>query len=225
MFIGFLILSACATPAPRWEKESMALLDQLRQEDGERMFRAEFRSAEDVLIKGEALLHDFEFEQAENCFRLSYLKLSLLEQNLAAEKNRLKLEQQKRRTEAERLANERIKAHEKELREAEERKALESAKIAMELQYQKALEKSKAGKERGFVSSYTVSRGETLPLIAAHPEVYGDRNLWPLIYRANRDQIGDPRHIWPGQVLRIKRNQSREEIIEARRFAQEKAIH
>jgi nucleoid-associated protein YgaU len=66
--------------------------------------------------------------------------------------------------------------------------------------------------------------GETLPLIAAQPEVYGDATLWPLLYRANRDQIRDPRHLWPGQVLRIPRTFSREDLTEARRFAQDKQL-
>jgi nucleoid-associated protein YgaU len=70
-----------------------------------------------------------------------------------------------------------------------------------------------------------VTRGESLPFIASQPQVYGDRTLWPLIYRANRDQIRDPRHIWPGQVLRIPRNMGREDVAEARRYAQERGLH
>jgi nucleoid-associated protein YgaU len=67
-------------------------------------------------------------------------------------------------------------------------------------------------------------RGETLPQIAAQSDVYNDLTVWPLLYRANRDQIRDPGHIWPGQVLRIPRNLSREEIAEARRYSQDKPL-
>ena len=54
-------------------------------------------------------------------------------------------------------------------------------------------------------STYTVRRGETLPQIAGRTEIYNDATLWPLIYRANRDQIRDPKQLWPGQVLTIPR--------------------
>lgn len=53
---------------------------------------------------------------------------------------------------------------------------------------------------------YTVAGNDTLWLIAARLEVYGDPLLWPLLYRANRDQIRDPRQIFAGQVLDIPRN-------------------
>jgi nucleoid-associated protein YgaU len=54
--------------------------------------------------------------------------------------------------------------------------------------------------------------------------IYGDPLLWPLIYRANRDQIRDPRRLWPGQILRIPRTAGKEEMAEARRFAQDKQM-
>jgi nucleoid-associated protein YgaU len=56
------------------------------------------------------------------------------------------------------------------------------------------------------LAHYTVAGNETLWLIAARQEVYGDPLLWPLLYRANRDQIRDPRQIHAGQVLDIPRN-------------------
>jgi hypothetical protein len=34
---------------------------------------------------------------------------------------------------------------------------------------------------------------------------YGDNDLWPLIYAANRDMIGDPDEIVPGREVRIPR--------------------
>jgi nucleoid-associated protein YgaU len=70
---------------------------------------------------------------------------------------------------------------------------------------------------------YTVSQGETLWLIAARREVYGEPLLWPLLYRANRDQIRDPRQIHAGQILDIPRGISaaeRKEAIERARVSE-----
>lgn len=48
---------------------------------------------------------------------------------------------------------------------------------------------------------HVVQPGETLWRIAA--QVAGDPQLWPVLYRANRDQIVDPSRLHPGQVLSI----------------------
>jgi nucleoid-associated protein YgaU len=48
---------------------------------------------------------------------------------------------------------------------------------------------------------YTVVSGDTLSGIAQ--QYYGDATLWPRLFTANRDRIGNPDVIWPGQALRI----------------------
>ena len=51
-------------------------------------------------------------------------------------------------------------------------------------------------------TNYTVQQGDTLSAIAQ--QAYGDANLWPKIYEANKQVIGpDPNVIHPGQVLDI----------------------
>lgn len=48
---------------------------------------------------------------------------------------------------------------------------------------------------------YTIQSGDTLSKIAkAH---YGDPNAYPKIFDANREVIGDPDKIYPGQQIRI----------------------
>jgi len=66
---------------------------------------------------------------------------------------------------------------------------------------------------------YVVKKSDTLPSIAARHEIYNDSYMWPLIYKANRDQIKDPKVVYVGQDLRIPRDITMEEIIEARREA------
>jgi nucleoid-associated protein YgaU len=48
---------------------------------------------------------------------------------------------------------------------------------------------------------YTVAAGDSLSKIAKR--FYGDANLYPRIFEANRDQLKDPNMIRPGQVLVI----------------------
>ena len=62
---------------------------------------------------------------------------------------------------------------------------------------------------------HIVEEGETLWTIASQPWVYNDPHLWPLLYKANRDQISDPRRVYSGQVLSIPRDLSPAELEEA----------
>jgi nucleoid-associated protein YgaU len=55
---------------------------------------------------------------------------------------------------------------------------------------------------------YTVVRGDSLWGISARSDIYGNPYQWPLIYKANRDQIKDADLIYPGQQFDIDRNAS-----------------
>lgn len=59
---------------------------------------------------------------------------------------------------------------------------------------------------RGLPNSWKVYKGEFLWKIASYPEVYGNGTKWPVIYRANKDQIKDPDLIYPNQILEIPRD-------------------
>jgi len=50
---------------------------------------------------------------------------------------------------------------------------------------------------------YVVKRGDTLPKIAARPEIYGDAGQWKRIYEANEEIIGRDRKLNIGQILMI----------------------
>jgi len=67
-------------------------------------------------------------------------------------------------------------------------------------QMQKALDKwIEAPKE----IMYTVVRGDCLWNIAKKKEHYGNGFAWPVIYKANRDQIKNPDLIYPKQTFKI----------------------
>ena len=62
------------------------------------------------------------------------------------------------------------------------------------------------------LTSWTVVAGNNLWGIACKEEVYNVPEKWPLIYKANLDQIKDADLIYPGQVLAIPRDSSEGEI-------------
>ena len=68
-------------------------------------------------------------------------------------------------------------------------------------------------------TSHTVVKGECLWWIAEYKQIYNDPFMWPLIYKANRDKIKDPDLIYPGQVFRIPREFSLEELKMSRKSA------
>ncbi|MBN1991375.1 MAG: LysM peptidoglycan-binding domain-containing protein [Anaerolineae bacterium] len=49
--------------------------------------------------------------------------------------------------------------------------------------------------------TYTIQPGDTLSFVAK--QMYGQANLWRIIFEANRDILTDPGRIQPGQVLKI----------------------
>jgi len=62
-----------------------------------------------------------------------------------------------------------------------------------------------AAKPKYYEDSYTIVKGDWLSKIAAYNFIYNDMSKWPIIYRANRDQIKDPNLIYPDQVIKIPR--------------------
>ncbi len=205
-----LLLWLCAGCSQSPLPEVRTTLERLQREGADRLLTAEYRSVEETLSNAEKLQLEQNSEESERYLQLARLKARLLERNFAAEKTRLEEERKFReQAELERTAAE-------QLRRAKENEAEE---------VRKQQEKLSREWERSLPAYHTVKRGETLPQIAAQRDVYSDASLWPLLYRANRDQIRDPSYIWPGQVLLIPRNVSREELAEARKYAQDRQIH
>jgi nucleoid-associated protein YgaU len=68
------------------------------------------------------------------------------------------------------------------------------------------------GAAKGQNDLYKVARGDTLWDISSSDAVYGNPFAWPLIYKANRDDIHDPDLIYPDQELTILRNVKRSEV-------------
>jgi len=215
------LLVSCSTPAPTWRMRAAQLVDELGRQETPQEFPQEYMNLLETFEHGEAVLYVQKNDnKADEFYLLALQKGAVLRNELLRLRERRIAEERKRaaeeaaRREEERLMREAAEAVERQRLE-EQRKAAEEAKAAS------AAKSSAPAREvvTPQPAAYTVRRGETLPQIAARSEIYNDSTLWPLIYRANRDQIRDPRQLWPGQVLRIPRHFSRDEALEAKRFS------
>jgi nucleoid-associated protein YgaU len=213
-----IFLAGCGTTTSRWRAEAVTVLERIKNNDAAAILPHQYHVAEESVIKGDRLSLSGEKDSAERYFFLALQEAYLIEKMLPEEKARINAEKKKLQEQAgKRELDERIKG----IREAQEqRKANEQNGKEKRLN----AERLKQSRERALHVYHTVKRGESLPSIAALPEVYDDSQLWLLLYRANRDQIRDPKYISPGQVLRIPRNLSREDILEAVRYSREKPI-
>lgn len=223
MLVLGAVLSACSASVPTWRSKTAPLVDELMRLEAQVMFPQEYRSLLETFEHGEALYHVREDDKgADVYYQLAFQKAEMLHSEIIREKRRITAEKQKRAAEKQqRLAELAAKAEEEQLMraaaEAELRlRALESKESAEVLKSEQKKVKEPASSLPAF---YTVRRGETLPQISARSEIYNDSTLWPIIYRANRDQIRDPKRLWPGQVFTIPRNFSRDEAVEARRYS------
>ena len=213
LILVLVAMTGCGSHDPVWRMKAQLTLLQLQGENAAASHPDDYAHVNSTFQQGETLLLEQEEEdEADQQYKLAYQKGLLLKQEVTLYKERMKEEARQKAIE------------DRAIREEEERIRLETErKRQQELEEaQKVLQKSQntdAVTHPVPLASYTVRRGETLPQIAAKPEIYNDMALWPLIYRANRDQIRDPYQLWPGQTLKVPRNFSREEALEARRQA------
>jgi len=199
-----LVSCAAKAPPPSWRLQAMALVDELSLQAAPNLFPEEYLNIVETFEHGEAVLRvQQNHKEADAYYLLALEKGDLLKAELlrlkrqAEEEARRQAVERAARAEEERLLREAAQAEER-LQEQNRLKAAAEAAAA----------KAKAAPKEVPVqlsSTYTVRRGETLPQIAGRAEIYNDASLWPLIYRANRDQIRDPKRLWPGQVLTIPR--------------------
>lgn len=226
--IGSALLAGCAPGIPLLREDSLLLMERVRQAGGGEMFPSQFKDLVSTFDNGEESYLRGEIAAADEYFRFAMVKAELLE---SASVQETKRREEAIRAEAERKAREEMEREARRRRE-EERAAAEAAAVARAAEEARAeqaearrrAERAKYEKAHNLPTRHTVKRGETLPQIAALPEVYGDSSLWPLLYRANRDQIRDPKVLWPGQQLKIPRNLDRNDYNEARRYSSERSV-
>lgn len=213
------VLAACTPPIPTWRNRVAPLVDELGRKEAPLLFPQEYRAVLETFEHGEALFHVREDDKgADVYYQLAFQKAEHLQQEIQRIEKRLAQEKQQRINE---LA---AKAEEEQLMRAaaEAEIRLQAQQLAQAAETPHTSPKKTKEPAVNLPTSYTVRRGETLPQISARSEIYNDSSLWPLIYRANRDQIRDPKRLWPGQVFVIPRNFSKDDAVEARRYSNKK---
>lgn len=219
------LAAGCASTESVWRSKALASVQQLEREDAARIRPEAFRSIQDTVRMAEKLLvADDDDRLAELQYQLAYQQAQVLKNDLAAQRAQL-AEEARRKAELEQARQEEERRKKEEALKAAEEERRRKAEAAAKTAGSKTAPQHDDGNGHGVKEKiaqpavYTVRRGESLPQIAARPEIYNEAGLWPLIYRANRDQVRDPYQLWPGQVLKIPRSYSREEAVEARRQA------
>ena len=69
-------------------------------------------------------------------------------------------------------------------------------------------------------SKYMVVKGDTLWGISGSSNAYNDSFQWPLIFKANRDQIKDPDLIYPQQEFSIRHDYTDSDVSKAKKDAE-----
>ena len=218
LVVGLVFLTSCAKPPVAELEDARSIVAHAYASGSSRLAPDAYQAASESLRTAEELVKKGRYQQAELSLESArdYAGKAL---RLTAEKKKQQaLEQQKRATE-QRLAKQR--AHAESLRKQRKKPAEKTVVVKPAPPVTPAVKRAPTPPAVKLVDKIEVSPGENLSMIAARPEVYKDAMLWPLIYKANRDQIKDPQQIFPGQIFLIPRDKSPEEIEAARREAVE----
>jgi len=165
-------------------KESQALL---AAGDGANLVEADYRAAIATAMAKSAL---------------TTTKLSTDLEKVQTDAQAAKEEAARARAELDRLQPQ-VRTIEETARAAQARADRAEAQVA-ELKRQVAAGSQPAPSLASYIR-YVVKKGETLPKIAARPEIYGDASQWRRLYEANQDIIGRDHKVKTGQVLMIPR--------------------
>ena len=207
---GLVVLAGCVKPPVEDLAETRRVVAYVYASGASRLAPEEYRIASEALRGAEQFVKQGDYRQAQQGLARAK-KYSTLALSLSVHRKALYAEEQK-------------KQEELRVREIAEQKA---QKMRKSKPVEKVVGKPLlppapvADPEPQLVDQVEVSGEKTLASISAREEVYLDPLLWPLIYKANRDQIKDPQQIFPGQILLIPRDKTTEELEAARLEARE----
>ena len=221
IFTLLLLASGCAQPPVKTLEDTRDVVAHAYAAGAIQYAPGEYQLANSALHAAELQVKNKKYQKASDTLALARrysaeaLKLTIVrKEQLAAEQKRI--------------------AEEKRLAEfAKQRELKQQAALQEQLAQKEKINVGKlkkpapvvvkkappAIKKTKLVDNVEVQAGENLATIAARTEVYKDALLWPLIYKANRDQIKDPTEIFSGQILKIPRDKTKDEVETARQEA------
>ena len=207
LILGFLLVAGCAS-RPQVELEIVRSEVAKAYARGAKVLAAtDYEAASAALHEAENLVYREKYGSAREVLNKALLhaaKAAAVAQEKAAE-----------------LGGQHLKALEAKAFAAQKRaKALAKKKVVV-VEPEPALEVEPVPSKPKiiFLDKVVVSVGETLFSLSSRRDIYGEPFLWPLIYKANRDQIKDPQQIFEGQVFSIPRDKSQQELEAAREEA------
>jgi len=219
--ILLFLLSGCAKPPAKSLEDTRGIVAHAYAAGAVQYAPGEYQLAKSALQAAEDQVENKEYQRASRTLELARrysveaLKLTISrKKQLAAEQR--KVAEEKRLVES-------AKQHESERQAALEKQQLEKQKMAKarlpKLTPAVVKKVPAVVVKPKLVDKVEVQAGENLAIIAAQVQVYQDALLWPLIYKANRDQIKNPKEIFAGQILMIPRDKTKGEIEVARQEA------
>ncbi len=211
--ITALLLCSCAKPPLQELDAAEYMVGRAYAKQAAEFAPAEYQAARTALNDARAAMQDSDYGDARDSldFSLQHARRAVI---LAEEAQARRLKEEKEQVRIEEEA--RLKALE------ERKQKAQSTETKKPTPQPKKVVKTKPKVVPA--SDYIVGDGENLWTISAQPEVYGEGLLWPLLYQANRDQIKDPRQIFPGQSLSIRRDMTEADLEDARQRARESDI-
>ncbi len=230
LYIALLLLltAGCAKLPDELLSQARTKVSMAYADGAAELAPGEYQLASSALQAAEQQIAKGEYQIAERTLALSSRYADEALSQARAEKDRIaeeqaQIEEQQHQAEVQRQREEKRQA---ELRQAElkrqRERELAMAKPKVEPLVSAPVEVEPESEQKPLlVDQVEVLSGENLAMVAARPEVYNDAQLWPLIYKANRDQIKDPTEIFAGQILVVPRDKSRGEVDAARREAQD----
>jgi len=217
IFVLLLLVSGCAKPPVESMRAVQDIVARAYAVGADRHAPGEYQLASSALQAAELQVESKNYSDAVKTIELARryaveaLNLAILENDrLSAEK--IKLEADKKRAE---FKQQQVQKQKLELERLAEFKRQQELKKKTKIVNKIIPEEPKLK----LVSKVEVREGDDLAIIASRPEVYNDRLLWPLIYKANRDQIKNPEEIFFGQIFIVPRDKTTEESDAARQEA------
>lgn len=221
VFLVALFLFSCAKFPEEEIKKAKLEIENLYYQELPNYLPEDWDQIRNIWIKLEEVEQERDRDKALRWTYYANYKVSYILEKLEAKKREL---EEKRLYELKLLKEEEEKK-EKETKEEEKREDISKPPIAEKEIKEKGKRKTKSQEEIRFKiekiypSFYTVKEGEALDDISAYPFIYNDSQYWPLLYKYNRNQIRDPKKLHAGQILKVPRNISLDEIYKARQEA------